>query len=134
MLKRLQPRLYSISSSPLVDPHRVQLTVSVVRFDNLRGQAAQGRLLDVPRRRRAGRRGAGLRAARRRTSGRRPTRATPMIMVGPGTGVAPFLGFLQERRARGAPGRNWLFFGEQHRATDFYYERRADRAARRRAP
>ena len=44
-----------------------------------------------------------------------------MIMVGPGTGVAPFLGFLHERRALGHTGRNWLFFGEQHPATDFYY-------------
>lgn len=44
-----------------------------------------------------------------------------MIMVGPGTGVAPFRGFLHERAARGAQGRNWLFFGEQHAATDFYY-------------
>jgi sulfite reductase (NADPH) flavoprotein alpha-component len=46
---------------------------------------------------------------------------TPMIMVGPGTGVAPFRGFLHERLARGDTGRNWLFFGEQHAATDFYY-------------
>ena len=45
----------------------------------------------------------------------------PMIMVGPGTGVAPFRGFLHERRALGHTGKNWLFFGEQHEATDFYY-------------
>ncbi|MFD0523579.1 flavodoxin domain-containing protein [Paractinoplanes durhamensis] len=47
--------------------------------------------------------------------------ATPMIMVGPGTGVAPFVAFLRERQARGATGPNWLFFGEQRRETDFYY-------------
>ncbi|MGI5158758.1 hypothetical protein [Microbispora sp. CA-102843] len=47
--------------------------------------------------------------------------ATPTIMIGPGTGIAPFLGFLDERRALGHRGRNWLFFGEQRRATDFYY-------------
>lgn len=45
----------------------------------------------------------------------------PMIMIGPGTGVAPFRGFLHERRARGDSGKNWLFFGEQHAASDFYY-------------
>lgn len=49
-----------------------------------------------------------------------------MIMVGPGTGVAPFLGFLDERRARGHQGRNWLFFGEQRRETDFYYREELD--------
>jgi len=46
----------------------------------------------------------------------------PVIMIGPGTGVAPFRAFLQERRARGAKGRNWLFFGDQRRASDFLYE------------
>ena len=45
----------------------------------------------------------------------------PMIMVGPGTGIAPFRGFLQERRALGHAGRNWLFFGDQHRSDNFYY-------------
>jgi sulfite reductase (NADPH) flavoprotein alpha-component len=45
----------------------------------------------------------------------------PAIMVGPGTGLAPFLGFLDDRAARGHTGANWLFFGEQRRATDFYY-------------
>ena len=47
---------------------------------------------------------------------------TPLIMVGPGTGLAPFRAFIEERRATGATGRNWLFFGEQHRASDFFYE------------
>ena len=47
---------------------------------------------------------------------------TPLIMVGPGTGIAPFIGFLQERQASMAKGKNWLFFGEQHAATDFYYQ------------
>jgi sulfite reductase (NADPH) flavoprotein alpha-component len=47
---------------------------------------------------------------------------TPMIMVGPGTGIAPFRAFLEERAALGAKGKNWLFFGDQCRATDFLYE------------
>lgn len=46
-----------------------------------------------------------------------------MIMIGPGTGVAPFIGFLEDRRARGHTGPNWLFFGQQREATDFYYRR-----------
>lgn len=120
VLPRLQPRLYSISSSPLLDPGRVSLTVSVVRFGNHRGQPRKGvcssYLADaapdtlVP-------------VFLQRTPHFRPPAdgATPMIMVGPGTGVAPFVAFLQQRRAAGARGRNWLFFGEQRRATDFYY-------------
>lgn len=47
--------------------------------------------------------------------------AAPLIMIGPGTGIAPFRAFLEEREQRGAPGRNWLFFGDQHEATDFLY-------------
>ena len=47
---------------------------------------------------------------------------TPLIMIGPGTGLAPFRAFVEERRATGATGRNWLFFGEQRRGTDFFYE------------
>jgi sulfite reductase (NADPH) flavoprotein alpha-component len=47
---------------------------------------------------------------------------TPMIMIGPGTGLAPFRAFVEERRVLGARGRNWLFFGEQRRASDFFYE------------
>ncbi|MGW0843468.1 molybdopterin-dependent oxidoreductase [Streptomyces sp. NPDC002787] len=121
VFKRLQPRLYSISSSPLVDPHHVSLTVSVVRYENLHGRPRGGVCspfladgeadLEVP-------------VFVQRSPHFRPPAdpATPMIMVGPGTGVAPFIGFLQERQALGHRAPNWLFFGEQHRATDFYYE------------
>ncbi|WP_440097909.1 molybdopterin-dependent oxidoreductase [Streptosporangium sp. H16] len=120
VLKRLRPRLYSISSSPLVDPHRVRLTVSVVRFDNPRGTARKGVcssfLADSPEH-------ASVPVFVQRNRHFRPPAdpATPMIMIGPGTGVAPFLGFLDERRALGHAGRNWLFFGEQRRSSDFYY-------------
>lgn len=121
VLRRLQPRLYSISSSPLADPRRVSLTVSVVRYENLHGRARGGVCspfladaapdTEVPV------------FVQRSPHFRPPADAsTPMVMVGPGTGVAPFVGFLQERRALGHRAPNWLFFGEQHRATDFYYE------------
>ncbi|MFC5218963.1 molybdopterin-dependent oxidoreductase [Streptomyces coerulescens] len=121
VLKKLQPRLYSISSSPLVDPHCVSLTVSVVRYENLHGRARGGVcspfLADA---------GADTEVpvfVQRSPHFRPPADAsTPMVMVGPGTGVAPFVGFLQERRALGHRAPNWLFFGEQHRASDFYYE------------
>lgn len=119
-LRPLQPRLYSISSSPLADPGRVELTVSAVRWGhggNRRQGACSTFLADR----------CDARPARlfvQPTQGFVPPAddAAPMIMIGPGTGVAPFRAFLQERQARGAKGRNWLFFGEQHRASDFYYE------------
>ncbi|MFE0250186.1 molybdopterin-dependent oxidoreductase [Streptomyces sp. NPDC059010] len=121
VLKKLQPRLYSISSSPLEDPHSVSLTVSVVRYENLHGRARGGVcspfLADAAP-------GTEVPVFVQRSPHFRPPAdaATPMVMVGPGTGVAPFVGFLQERRALGHRAPNWLFFGEQHRASDFYYE------------
>ncbi|MGS2586665.1 molybdopterin-dependent oxidoreductase [Streptomyces hebeiensis] len=119
-LDRLRPRLYSICSSPLTDPGRISLTVSVVRYDSRRGVprkgVASGFLADAEP-------GSPVPVHVRRSAHFRPPAdpATPMVMVGPGTGVAPFLGFLDERRARGDRAPNWLFFGEQRRATDFYY-------------
>ncbi|MET7338834.1 bifunctional nitrate reductase/sulfite reductase flavoprotein subunit alpha [Nonomuraea sp. NPDC005650] len=120
VLKRLQPRLYSISSSPLTSPDQIRLTVSVVRFRNprgtTRGGACSAYLADSPE-------GTTVPVYVQPTTHFRPPSdsGTPMVMIGPGTGVAPFLGFLDERRALGHRGRNWLFFGEQRRATDFYY-------------
>ncbi|WGS48122.1 bifunctional nitrate reductase/sulfite reductase flavoprotein subunit alpha [Paraburkholderia sp. D15] len=119
LLKRLQPRLYSIASSPSAHPGEIHLTVSAVRYSNGRRQrkgvsstflADRAVDLDVP-------------VFVQKSAHFRPPHhtGTPMIMVGPGTGVAPFRGFLHERRARGDQGRNWLFFGEQHAASDFYY-------------
>ncbi|MER7281936.1 bifunctional nitrate reductase/sulfite reductase flavoprotein subunit alpha [Dactylosporangium sp. NPDC000244] len=121
VLKRLQPRQYSISSSPLLAPTRVATTVSVVRFGNGAGRVRKGvcsaYLADAEP-------DAPVRVFLQRSPHFRPPAddSAPMIMVGPGTGVAPFVAFLQERRARGARGGNWLFFGEQRRASDFYYE------------
>ncbi|MDX3526810.1 bifunctional nitrate reductase/sulfite reductase flavoprotein subunit alpha [Streptomyces sp. ID05-39B] len=121
VLGRLQPRLYSISSSPLTDPYLVSLTVSVVRYENLTGRPRQG--VCSPFLADAGP-GTEVPVHVQRSPHFRPPAdpATPMVMVGPGTGVAPFVGFLEERRARGHRAPNWLFFGEQQRATDFYYE------------
>jgi sulfite reductase (NADPH) flavoprotein alpha-component len=117
-LVRLTPRSYSISSSPLVSPREVQVTVSVVRYRSVHGAERGGvsstfladRATHVP-------------VFLQRSPHFRPPEdgAVPMIMVGPGTGVAPFRGFLQERRALGHRGLNWLFFGDQHRAENFYY-------------
>ncbi|MCF8603349.1 bifunctional nitrate reductase/sulfite reductase flavoprotein subunit alpha [Gordonia sp. HY442] len=125
VLRPLQPRLYSISSSPVHTPDRVEVTVSAVRFDAVRFHAGEVRrggvcstyLADAP----------DTTAVRVFVQPNKhfapPTDPTaPMIMIGPGTGIAPFRGFLHERAATGAVGDNWLFFGEQHRATDFLYE------------
>jgi NADPH-dependent sulfite reductase flavoprotein alpha-component len=127
VLGRLQPRQYSISSSPLTDPQLIALTVSVVRYEGPggrpRGGVCSAFLADAEP-------GTTVPVQVRRAAHFRPPAdpATPMVMVGPGTGVAPFIGFLDDRRARGHRGPNWLFFGEQHRATDFYH--RDDLAAR----
>jgi sulfite reductase (NADPH) flavoprotein alpha-component len=121
-LRRLQPRLYSISSSPRAHPGEAHLTVAAVRYE------AHGRVKKGV---------ASCWLADRVALNESPVPVfiqtahgfrlpadgdLPVIMVGPGTGVAPFRAFLEERRAAGAKGRNWLFFGDQCRATDFLYE------------
>lgn len=124
-LTRLRPRLYSISSSPLTDPGLVDLTVSVVRYENRHGAVRKGVastfLADAEA-------GTPVPVLVQRAPHFRPPAdpATPMVMVGPGTGVAPFVGFLEERRALGHRAANWLFFGEQRSATDFYYREELD--------
>ncbi|MEU9260951.1 bifunctional nitrate reductase/sulfite reductase flavoprotein subunit alpha [Streptomyces sp. NPDC048212] len=124
-LTRLRPRLYSISSSPLTDPGLVDLTVSVVRYENRHGAVRKGVastfLADAEA-------GTPVPVFVQRAPHFRPPAdpATPMVMVGPGTGVAPFVGFLDERRALGHRAPNWLFFGEQRSATDFYYREELD--------
>jgi sulfite reductase (NADPH) flavoprotein alpha-component len=121
VLGRLQPRLFSVSSSPLADPCLVSLTVSVVRYQNPGGRPRRGVcspfLADAEP-------GTPVPVRVRRAPHFRPPAdpATPMVMVGPGTGIAPFIGFLEEYRIRGRRAPTWLFFGEQHRATGFYYE------------
>jgi sulfite reductase (NADPH) flavoprotein alpha-component len=119
MLKRLQPRLYSIASSPKAHPGEVHLTVAAVRYNN--GRRHRKGVSSTFLADRAG--DVNVPVFVQKSAHFRPPHVsgTSIIMVGPGTGVAPFRGFLHERRARGDKGRNWLFFGEQHAATDFYY-------------
>jgi sulfite reductase (NADPH) flavoprotein alpha-component len=119
-LELLQPRLYSIASSPLVTPQQIHLTVDAVRYDiagRKRLGAASTFLADrlEP--------GSGVKVYIQKAHGFALPKdgSTPIIMVGPGTGVAPFRSFLWHRKAAKAKGKAWLFFGHQHEATDFFY-------------
>jgi sulfite reductase (NADPH) flavoprotein alpha-component len=120
-LDPLQPRLYSISSSPKTCSGRIALTVDAVRYDigNRRrlGVASTYLAERLPP-------GSPLRVyvQKAHAFGLPADPTVPIIMIGPGTGVAPFRAFLQERRALGAKGRNWLFFGHQRSNYDFFYE------------
>lgn len=121
ILQRLTPRMYSIASSQAMHPDNVQTTVRVVRYD-AHGRERQG-------------------LASGHMGDRAPVGSTfpiflhananfrlpedpslPVIMIGPGTGIAPFRAFLEERQAAGQTGDNWLFFGEQRRSLDFLYQ------------
>jgi sulfite reductase (NADPH) flavoprotein alpha-component len=118
----LQPRLYSIASSPKAEPRAVHLTVSAVRY-RVRGRARKGIASTFLADRLSP--GAAVPVFTQRPVhgfGLPRSSDAPIIMIGPGTGIAPFRAFLQERQALGARGRNWLFFGDQHRASDFLYE------------
>jgi sulfite reductase (NADPH) flavoprotein alpha-component len=119
-LDELQPRLYSISSSPRHKVGRLSLTVDTVRYklgQRQRFGVASTFLGDRISE------GATLPVYVQKAHGFAlpADLATSVIMVGPGTGIAPFRAFLQERAATRAPGRNWLFFGHQRMATDFFY-------------
>ncbi|MEX3958718.1 assimilatory sulfite reductase (NADPH) flavoprotein subunit [Trinickia sp. EG282A] len=120
MLRPLQPRLYSIASSLAAAPEEVHLTVATVRYElhgERRAGVASGQLSDR----------VALDAklpvyVHRNPNFRLPGDDVPIIMIGAGTGVAPFRAFMQEREARGANGRSWLFFGDRHFRTDFLYQ------------
>jgi sulfite reductase (NADPH) flavoprotein alpha-component len=119
-LPPLQPRLYSISSSLSANPEEVHLTVGVVKYtksDRVRKGVASTYLTEMIRPRQR------VKVFVHPSHGFRLPQdsKTPIIMVGPGTGIAPFRAFLQERRAIGATGKNWLFFGDQRRETDYLY-------------
>ncbi len=120
-LKKIQPRLYSISSSPKAHPNQVHLTVGAVRYD-INGLPRKGVCSTFLAERALAHGTAGV-FVHSNKAFRPPADATlPMIMVGPGTGIAPFRAFLEERAATKAPAKNWLFFGDQKAATDFLYQ------------
>jgi sulfite reductase (NADPH) flavoprotein alpha-component len=119
-LEPLQPRLYSISSSHTATPGRLSLTVDAVRY-----VIGKRKRLGVASTFFAERIATGeqvpVYVQRAHAFGLPTDPATPVIMIGPGTGIAPFRAFLLERRATAAPGRNWLFFGHQRSDYDFFY-------------
>jgi sulfite reductase (NADPH) flavoprotein alpha-component len=118
-LKKLAPRLYSIASSPAAHGDSIHLTISIVRYET-NGRKRKGvcsTFLADRARQKVGT------FVHRSPHFRLPEDYTkPVIMVGPGTGIAPFRGFLYEREAVSAAGRNWLFFGDQKESTDFLYQ------------
>ena len=119
-LEPLQPRLYSIASSPLLSPNEVHLTVEAVRYtiaDRQRLGVASTLLADRLRP------GARLKVYLQKAHGfgLPADPRTPIIMIGPGTGIAPFRSFLWQRHASKAPGKAWLFFGHRREATEFFY-------------
>lgn len=120
-LEPLQPRLYSISSSPKVKPGRLSLTVDTVRYaiaGRTRLGVASTYLAErIPP-------GAAIQVyvQKAHAFGLPADPSVPIIMVGPGTGVAPFRAFLNERMITKARGSNWLFYGHQRRDHDFFYE------------
>ncbi len=121
IFRKLPPRLYSIASSPLAHPDEVHLTVAAVRYES-HGRARKGvcstYLADLVK--------AGDPVqifVQPNKNFRLPADgSTPIIMVGPGTGVAPFRAFVEHRAALGSSGKNWLFFGDQHYTYDFLYQ------------
>lgn len=121
-LRRLLPRLYSVASSQKLHPDQVHLLVVSVRY-TIRGRERLGVCSTwLAERWPLGTTAEMYLQNQQRHFAMPADPSTPMIMIGPGTGLAPFRAFLQERQAIGATGRNWLFFGEQHRATEFFYE------------
>jgi sulfite reductase (NADPH) flavoprotein alpha-component len=120
-LSVLQPRLYSISSSPKAVGDQVHLTVAAVRY-KLRRRPRIGIASTFLADRAVPGDTVPVFIQKAHAFGIPKDHTAPMIMIGPGTGVAPFRAFLQERRALGATGRNWLFFGDQRQASDFLYE------------
>ncbi len=121
LLRKLSPRLYSISSSPRAHPGQVHLTVAAVRYDT-HGRNRKGVCSTFLADRVGPEATLGVFVQPSHGFKLPANGDTPIIMVGPGTGIAPFRAFLEERQVTAAKGRNWLFFGDQKYATDFLYE------------
>jgi sulfite reductase (NADPH) flavoprotein alpha-component len=118
-LEPIAPRLYSISSSPKAHPDEIHLTVSKSNYEAY-GETRYGLCSDIL---------TGLQVQdmqefyiHKNHQFRLPDSEKPIVMIGPGTGIAPFRSFLSHRDASGATGYNWLFFGEQHFISDFLYQ------------
>jgi sulfite reductase (NADPH) flavoprotein alpha-component len=120
-LGALEPRLYSISSSPKAAAGGVHLTVGAVRYE-MRGRQRKGVASTYLTERASPGASVPVFVQPAHAFSLPAASDASIIMIGPGTGVAPFRAFLQERRAVGAAGRNWLFFGDQRRVCDFLYE------------
>ncbi len=121
LLKPLQHRAYSISSSSLRNPDQIHLTIASVRYNSHgrdHGGVCSTFLADLVKEGDT----SGIFLSPNKAFRVPEDNDVPMIMVGPGTGIAPFRAFLHERQERGAPGKNWLLFGDQHRSCDYIYE------------
>ena len=119
ILEPIAPRLYSISSSPEAHPGEIHLTVARDNF-LVNGDLRYGLCSDGLSQLKAGDEFEFY--IHRNTQFRLPAEDSDLIMIGPGTGIAPFRSFLAERDSKGASGKNWLFFGDQHFTTDFLYQ------------
>ena len=120
-LRKLQPRLYSVGSSIKAYPEQVHLMIASVRYES-KGRKREG-VASTYLADRVGQNTPVTMFVHVAKGFRLPEDPeTPIIMVGPGTGVAPFRAYLQERKTVGAPGKNWLFFGEQRSRCDFFYQ------------
>lgn len=120
-MRKLMPRLYSIASSSKVYPHEIHLTVAIVRYETNHRERVGVATTFLSDRAVIGATAVPVFVSDSHF-GVPEDGAKDIIMVGPGTGIAPFRAFMQERIATNAKGRNWLFFGDQHRATDYLYE------------
>ncbi|PXA04293.1 sulfite reductase [NADPH] flavoprotein alpha-component [Coraliomargarita sinensis] len=121
IMRKLPPRLYSIASSPKAHPDEVHLTVGVVRYSS-NSRPRKGVCSTYLAERIEEGQKAEVFVSPNKNFKLPADPDTPVIMVGPGTGIAPFRAFIEERQATGAKGKNWLFFGDQHYLTDFLYQ------------